>query len=426
MKARPPSAARLLLAPALALAVAAALLGAPGRGLAASPPAQAASPKSLIYAGWYGNTTPTPSYVATNLAFLESQPFNGLVIYLRNASMSINASATVMTATPLSYNEISSVLDPIRDIPFEKLVDNFGFVISTDPPDFFDDWSVPIQNFANLARALKDAGLKGFIFDNEQYFAPWADYPTGMSYPYSLAQYETQARLRGRQVMEAMVAEFPQIVVITLHGPYVSEPDAPWQLGFPQWQSGNELFGPFFAGFQEGMGNQSLNVDGGELYDLRTVADFQETYDWRRYDLPSDAVNSSFIPPALRAPWTASVSISFGVYDQPFGAAEMNPTVLATTLQRALDRADRYVWFYAEANTYLLPPAQGGAPQSWVDAVRLAVPETPTAPPPPPTVPPLTASTEETKSNCGLLGIEVVPLFLILAWARRRRSAVRC
>jgi len=421
--ARPgPSGSRLLLGPALVFAFASAFFLFAGKNLATSTPAPATPAKSLIYAGWFGNTTPTPSYIQANLAFLESQPFNGIVVYLRNPSMSVNASIGVMTNTPMSYASISSVLDPIRNLPFTQLVDNFGFVIGNDPPDFFDDWSIPIQNFANLARALKEAGLKGFVFDNEQYFAPWADYPTGVSYPLlSLAQYETQARLRGKQVMEAMVAEFPEIVVITLHGPYISEPSAPWQLGFPQWQSGNELHGPFFSGFEEGKGSLSQNVDGGELYDCRSSADFQETYNWRKYDLPSDAVNCAFIPASLRPSWPAGVSISYGVYDQPFGGQPMNPTVLSTTLANALQASDRWVWYYVEGPSYLLPANQGGASQAWVDAVRSALPATP-----PPAPAPLAPSTSDpARSSCGLLGMEVVPIFLVLGFIRSRMGRLR-
>ena len=413
-----PRAAQLLAGPLLALVAGAALFVLAEGRLAASTPVPATPSKSLIYAGWFGNTIPTPSFIQSNLAFLESQPFNGLIVYLRNPSMSVNATTGVMTNTPVSYASISSVLDPIRDIQFEQLLDNFGIVIGNDPPDFFDDWSVPIQNFANLARALKEAGLKGFIFDNEQYFSPWADYPTGVSYPLvSLAEYETQVRLRGRQVMEAMVAEFPEIVVITLHGPYISEPDAPWQLGFPQWQTYNEFHGPFFAGFQEGMGSLGKNVDGGELYDRRTASEFQESYSWRKYDLPSNVIDCSFIPAALRTKWPADVSISFGVYDQPWWGQPMDPAVLASTLINALQRADRWVWFYVEGNSYLLPQNQGGASQAWVDAVRTALPS---IPPPAPPAPAALAAPSEAKSSCGLLGVEVIPIMIGLALLRRR------
>lgn len=395
------------LAAGLVLVVAATFGLGNGTVQAATATDPAAQDKALIYAGWFGDTIPTPGFVANNKAFLETQPFNGLIIYLRSSSLGINASTAVMKDAPLSHEAIASVLNPIKDLEFTRLKQNFGLVLGTTPPDFFDDWSTIVDNFANLARAARDAGLKGIAFDNEQYFAPWGNYPTGVAYPLtSLAQYQAQARLRGRQVMEAMVAEFPGIVVVTLHGPYVSEPDAPESLNFPQWQSGNELLGPFFAGFQEGSSMPGQNVDGGELYDLRTAEEFQQTYDWRRYDIASSDVNCAYIPSALRATWSDNISISFGVYDLPFGGASMSPSILTTTLTNALATADTWVWFYAEDSTYLLPESQGGATEEWVDAVRAALPAT------------SGDSDGGSGGSCGLLGIEVVPVLLFLGLLR--------
>jgi hypothetical protein len=330
-----------------------------------------------------------------------------------------------MTNSSLSYASISSVLDPIRNLSFTNLLENFAYVIGNSPPDFFDDWSVPVQNFANLAHALKDAGIKGIFFDNEQYFSPWAAYPLGVSYPLtSLADYQTQARLRGRQVMEAMVAQYPDIVVLTLHGPYISEPAAPWQLGFPSVVNYNALMGPFFAGFQEGKGSQATNVDGGELYWLRSASEFQASYDWRRYDMASSAVNCAFLPAALRTSWPDSVSISFGVYDQPSGGRTVSPSSLTSTLANALQQSDRYVWFYAESMTFLQPPSAGGASQMWVDAVAAALPAAsipPASPPAPVPSPSVSGSSPAAKSACGLLGFEVVPIMLVLGCLRARR-----
>jgi hypothetical protein len=405
------------------------LLLAGGRSLSAAPPARKAEGKSLIYAGWYGNTMPTPSHIANNFAFLESQPFHGLAVYMRNPTMSINATTAIMKPAPISYEAISSVLAPMAGLNFSQLRDNFAVVMGSGPPDFFDSWSVTVQNFANLAAAARDAGLRGVIFDNEQYFSPWGNYPTGVKYPgTSLAAYEDQAVLRGRQCMEAMVAQFPDIVVLTLHGPYVSEPDAPSSLLFPQWQSGNELLGPFFSGFQEGSVRPGQNVDGGELYDLRSESEFANSYDWRKNGLPSSQVNCSFIDPALRTSWADNVSLSFGVYDRPFAGRSMTSSILTTTLHRALTQADEFVWFYAEGATYLLPPSQGGASTEWVSAVRAALPAAETQGP-------FTRSGtaggglsfDSSGSggggggNCGLLGMEVVPLFFALLWMRSKK-----
>ena len=366
------------------LGVALAVLGsaAPVQGSAATA---AAPGVGLIYAGWFGNTIPTPAFIAANKAFLETQPFHGVVAYLRNDSTGVNVTTKVMTPTPLSVATIASVLAPLKGQSWTRLTRNFGLVQGSTPPDVFDDWSVVIQNFANCAQALKEAGLVGICFDNEQYFQPWGDYPSGARYysSRSLDDYRAQMRLRGKQVMEAMVAVFPNIAVITLHGPSVSEPFAPSSLKFPQWQSGNELLGPFYAGFMEGVGGSpALNIDGGELYTLRSAADFINSYNWRKFDEASAGVNSPFIPPALRAVWSGRISISYGVYDRPFGGAPMDPAILESTLKNALRQADHYVWFYTEGGTFLRPPSAGGATAPWVDAVRRAIEAKPAGPPP--------------------------------------------
>jgi len=356
-------------------------------GNAVSPAAQTAPRSSLLYCGWFGNTIPTPAYIAANKAFLETQPFNGLVVYLRNDAAGFNATTKTTTTTPLSSTALATLLAPLRNTTFTTLRENFGLIQGTTPPDFFDDWSVPIANFGAVARALKDAGLKGIVFDNEQYFSSWGNYPTGCKYTaHTLAEYQTQARLRGRQVMEAMIAQFPEIAVITLHGPYVSEPRVPTPL-FPVWYTANELFGPFFSGMMEGDSSAALNIDGGELYHLRTADEFYRSYNWRKFTMPSDAFNCAFIPPALRPAWPGKSSICFGVYDRPFGGLDMNPTIARTTIANALKQADRYVWFYTEGATFLKPPSAGGATAAWVDAVRQALADAATSTAPAPSGP---------------------------------------
>lgn len=424
--AQPRPTLRRLAASLLAFLFLGAVLILGGRTVSAEPRANNDPAKSLIYAGWYGSIMPTPSFIQANRAFLESQPFNGLAVYMRNPAMTVNATTGIMTSNSMTYATISSVLAPIAGMGSTQLRDNFALVMGNNPPDFFDPWTTTIQNFKNLAAAARDAGLRGVIFDNEQYFSPWGDYPTGVDYPgKSLAEYQAQAVVRGRQVMEAMVAEFPDIVVLTLHGPYISEPDAPSGL-FPQWQSGNELLGPFFAGFQEGAARPGQNVDGGELYDLRNADEFDDSYQWRRHQMPSTEVDSKFLSAEARSTWASSVSISYGVYDCPFAGRSMNPTILTSTLSNALKRADRWVWFYAEDNTFLLPPGQGGASTTWIEAVRDALPAglEPTGPftRDADTVD-MSGGSGGSGGRCGLLGMEVVPLFLALALIRRRRTA---
>ena len=169
--------------------------------------------------------------------------------------------------------------------------------------------------------------------------------------------------------MEAMVAAFPEIVVLSLHGPYVSEPKAPSPL-FPAWQDSSRLLGPFFAGFVEGAGDRAVPVDGGELYHLRKEDDFRRSYDWRKRTFASDEIDCAYLPPAVRSSYASRVEIAFGVYDRPFGGLPMDPPTMARVIAAALRRTDRYIWLYVEGRSYLEPPERGGAEAEWVLAVR--------------------------------------------------------
>jgi hypothetical protein len=327
----------------------------------------------LLLHDWFGDSpAATPALLRERRAFLETLPFDGVAVYVRTPDLSLNVTAAVLGREAVPYASMARALAPLRGVEFRNLRHNFAAVVGGTPPDFFDDWTPVVRNFGNLARAAREAGLVGIAFDNESYGAPWADYPEGVAYPRrSLDEYRAQARARGRRVMEAVVAEFPEAVVLSFHGPYVSEPKAPAPL-FPAWQGSNELLGPFFAGFVEGAGRAAACVDGGELYHLRSEEEFRGSYEWRKRSIAGAAVDSPNLPPAVRRAWAERVSVAFGVYDRPFGGRDMDPDVLRATLSRALRHADRYVWLYPEGRTFLAPPEGGGAAPPWVSAVREA------------------------------------------------------
>ena len=115
------------------------------------------------------NQVPTPAYIVANKAFLETQPFDGICVYLADADLITKLSADVMTNNPISYSSFYTILQPLQGQQFSNLKNNFVFVFGNRPADLFDDWSVAMQNFANLAKAIKDVGLKGIFFDNEAY-----------------------------------------------------------------------------------------------------------------------------------------------------------------------------------------------------------------------------------------------------------------
>lgn len=312
----------------------------------------------------------SPASVAANIDFIDTLPFDGITV-------DIPASMALMRGEPISYSEMyDDGLAPLSDaLSSSRIQYNFVMAYIDKPGDVFDDqaWAVTVENWRNLARAARDAGLKGIFFDNEQYYEQWFNYPEDYTNPTrSQREYERKTQQRGREIMEAVSEEFPTIEVLVFHGPYASEPETPPEVRRNQagLASERELNGPFFVGFLEGLGPRARLIDGGEVYQYRTVADFERSYQWRKIDLPSEETNSSFIPEALRAIWPERVDIAFGVYSKRYADEGMNPRIAQKTLTNALNATDKYVWFYNEDHTWLTP---GGIPQVWEDTIRAAV-----------------------------------------------------
>jgi len=324
------------------------------------------------------NDNSTPQHIRDNYAYIESlKPLDGMVVRTPSGWNLMNGQA-------LTYTQIAADFAPMDGLVFTRMKNNFAIVPVDRPADFFDSWATTIQNFRLLARVLKEKGFVGIVLDTEEYKGFLWNYPDNCSYPTkTLTEYSNQAAAVGAQVMQAMKAEFPAIQVIAYFGPASSFPGAP-----PKAAGGNsgqlELMGPFEVGMIGATdaitANGSLFVDGGEVYNLRGVGDFQDSYLYRKTTFATNTTNCPFIPSALRDPvWGQKVSVSFGVYN--LGYEPMSPDIMRTTLANALARCDKYVWLYFEGLDWNTP---GGITQDWVSAVEYAkstvVPTGPVAP----------------------------------------------
>jgi hypothetical protein len=367
-QASPRLVAALLL---LAAAAVSPLLGTRAQGgcdglVTASPDGALADPPELILLQRRTTDVHTgrPNYIAENIDHIESLPFDGMVV-------NIEESWSLMLGRPVSYDVIAGSLMPLRGT-YEHFRHNFVEVLVDDPGDVFDDeaWAITVDNWRNMARAAREAGFVGIFFDNEEYKGRWLDYDEDYDDPsHTLEEYRDQTRLRGRQIMEAIVAEFPNVVLLVYHGPYVSEPATPDEVLAGQADAeSSDLTGPLFVGFLEGLSGEARLVDGGEVYAYRTPEDFARSYEWRKRGIASEETDSAFIPPAARAVWEERVGISFGVYNLPFPRGEeMNPRIMRATLENALRQADDFVWFYTYGDNWLIP---GDMPDCWFYAVE--------------------------------------------------------
>jgi hypothetical protein len=213
----------------------------------------------LILHDFYIGPRPTPAFIRDNLAYLDGLPFDGLAVYIQDKSGRLNVTGDVFSPTPMSYEGILTVLTPIAQLQFRNIKQNFGLMFAGAGVDVFDDgaWFVREQNLRNFSLALKNAGLKGIFFDNENY-RDWAHYGgKGCAATHTLTECQNQMRARGRQVMKALVSQFPSIVVVCLIGPWVSDNTFYERTGLNNIANANELSGPFFTGLVEAKGNSA-------------------------------------------------------------------------------------------------------------------------------------------------------------------------
>ncbi len=310
-----------------------------------------------------------PAVIINNIATIESYPFEGMFI---NSVVGWH----IMSGRPISYDSIYTEFKVLKGA-FKKFDSNFMYVFTDYPGDFWNDnsWKITSQNFANMAKVAKVLNFKGLIYDNEEYLAgKWMNF--GESYKnakYDLNQHRDQVHLRGKQIMEAMTAVFPEIEIFTYHGPYLSEPNyiIP-KANIKQagaWDQ-QELLGPFFVGMMDGKGAKATVIDGGEQYQYRSETDFKSSYEIRKYEIAGEETNSWFIPHRQRMNWPNNINISFGVYNRSWlKEFPMNAAIMQTTLTNALKYTDKYVWYYTEDDSWLEP---GNMPKPWIDAVTKA------------------------------------------------------
>ena len=323
-------------------------------------------PPYMIMAQQFTDST-LPAEIKKNIAYIESMPFDGMFIHVQD-------SWKVMYGKALSYDEIYNQLSVLKGA-FTIFKYNYLYVFISFPGDLWNDtaWKITAENFGKMAKASRAVGFKGIVYDNEEYQPnKWLNYgEVYRNLKYNLPQHRDKTMLRGRQVMEAMVAEFPNLEVFNFHGPYLSEPETDAANIMKDQACGyncKELLGPFFVGMVQGKGAAATVIDGGEVYQYRTKEDFTISYDWRKHGIASNETNSWFITDTIRINWARDVQLSFGVYNLTWKPAyPMSAAIMSSTLENALRTTDKYVWYWTEEDSWFI---KGKMQQAWIDTVR--------------------------------------------------------
>ncbi len=307
-------------------------------------------------------------FILANEAWIESLPFNGMVINFPGSWSAMSPGAQV------TYADARLWLTPLK--AFNAGKENYLVIENDDPGDPFDDkaWATVVRNWTVIADVAEETGFKGILFDNEEYQGRWNNFPedyTAAEAKRGLAAYQRQASLRGKQIGKAITRVFPKAQVAVAHGPYISAAGASKQPPAINMQVGDatdhELAGPFFTGIVAGLGSGTRAIDGGELYALRSDADFAASFSYRDSVLPS--VMGWPIMPHVLAKWSARVDQAHIVYTDEFPTGfTQSPKTLTSTLRNALKHSEGAVFVYTDEGQFdWFTP--GKVTRPWLDSV---------------------------------------------------------
>ena len=370
--------------------------------LAACASATAADKPGVVI-GW-GHTSPDTAYARRQAAWLERRPFDGVVMTIdpRDAEWleqaywagqiewargrkldylaemferpreegSLNwgggSGLAASSATgPWNPNNkwtdktLAKALADLQAATFNRfkfnLIETYCMAPTTD---WFDDrnWAQVCRNYAVVARFAKQAGLKGILFDDEEYGegCVWnydilrkRDAVRGKS----AAEMQAKARQRGRELAQAISAEFPDIVFWTLHG--YSTVAGLVEGGLPEYA--RSLKPPFYDGVLEGSSDEIVFVDGGEwAYGFNT----REHFEWGRRLCKEEPIRMGLtrVPELYRK----KVRCGFGIWPDFYGRIDpedpensyFSPGRWQRTVNLALEYSDGYVWVYGERWTW--------------------------------------------------------------------------
>lgn len=333
----------------------------------------------------YGQDIPTPRQVARAADQYDALPFDGIV-------MATDESADVFSPRRVDHAEL---LAQVSALPADlRMRDNWVRITLHDELDWSDDalWRTVAANAGAVARALHESGRPyvGIWFDNEWYGegpSPW-DYGTttrawtpsdadGATPGLSPQEATALASSRGAQVMAAITDGWPDLDVMVLFGPWVSEPSTSQALheaGLPyndvSWA--HELAGPFFEGMV-GQRGQARVVDGGEYYDARSRTDYAAFSDWQRRGFV--LAGGSSVPASAAKAHQRAVPAALAVYDrdQLNNYRVHDAATLGELTRDALDEAADYVWLYTEEHEWgASDSGKPDVPREYVEAVAAA------------------------------------------------------
>jgi hypothetical protein len=246
----------------------------------------------------FGTDAPTARWVKNNVASMEQQPFDGVAFFPGNDKLNI------WQPDAWRNNPDQFDLASLSEIKWNKFQGNNFLLLFSDRNewyylDYWDDtnWTQIEANMGALAKAARDNGCAGILFDTEYYYtkSPWsyADNNKG----HTLVETQAQIRARGAQVMRAWQTQYPGITILFTSA---TESSANYNL-LPYWVNG----------MLDVIGTDARLVDGNEFtYYLSDTIDWFNQYD--KLKISKDRV--AYLSPENEAKWAKNVEVGTAMY----------------------------------------------------------------------------------------------------------------
>ncbi len=175
----------------------------------------------LIATGW---DSPNPRQFREGLTTFEGWGvFDGTTLRATRQTAD-NAEAAAINAfsdETWAWSEFAGALADLQAAKPTTSRDNYLMLYSNPGDvDWFDDagWRAIVEHWRLLARLAKQGGLSGLLFDAEPYTKPHSQF-LYRAQPecdrHTFAEYRAKARQRGREVMTAVAAEFPDVSIFS-------------------------------------------------------------------------------------------------------------------------------------------------------------------------------------------------------------------
>jgi hypothetical protein len=357
----------------------------------ATAPAQTA-PKYLIEFGW---DEPTTAFMRRHIAQMEQTPFDGTVYHVQYRKPDGSMGSFMNDCwgkQSFSDAQLQNALDDLAHTPFHTFTHNFfRFNVLPGDVDWFDDYSAILQNAQQAARIARASNSEGILFDDEQYNYPLFNFAELKQKNHQSWEACTkQARLRGRQIMQAFDTGWargappdaanraparPLLIMLTFG---ISLPYRECQAHSQKLQ---KVHYALLVSFLQGMFDAALPddriVDGGELaYGFKTAQEFtnQRQVVWdKACTLLED-----------RRPYLDHIGVAYGLWldfewkDRPFFTEDLTknyytPPLWQNSVRIALNQTDQYLWIYTEKPRWWTPAGPSvDLPAAYVEALQRA------------------------------------------------------